>query len=139
MFDSLVADRPMIRYSARSRIGSQIDLHLRRLELRIPRRVEIDSSDTLVSMVASGVGWAISTPLCLLQARAYLDQVRVSRLPAPGFRRKIVLLSREGECEGLPERIASASCAILSSSIKRDIAAVSGWLADELLVGEAQP
>src|SRR5690606_8987710 len=44
---------PLTRYSARSSIGLQIDRHLRRLSISAPRRVELDSSDTLFAMVAA--------------------------------------------------------------------------------------
>ena len=77
--DTLADRLPLIRYSARSAIGIQIDRHLRRLGIAAPRRVELDSSDTLFAMVAAGVGWAITTPLCILHGRPDPASVRISR------------------------------------------------------------
>ncbi|MBV9980051.1 LysR family transcriptional regulator, partial [Bradyrhizobium sp.] len=47
----------------------QIERHLRRLRVNAVRTLEIDSSEALLAMVADGAGWAITTPLCLLQGR----------------------------------------------------------------------
>src|SRR5690606_29451348 len=65
----LATAHPLIRFSARSQIGTQIERHLRRLGIKAARLLEVDATDTLVAMVSAGLGWAIATPLCLLQAR----------------------------------------------------------------------
>ncbi|GJD49791.1 HTH-type transcriptional regulator HdfR [Methylobacterium crusticola] len=135
MIEALALVRPLIRYSARSHMGAQIDVHLRRLGVRVPRRLEFDTADTLVAMVASGVGWAISTPLCLLQGRAHLAGVQVSPLPAPGFSRQLVLVSRAGAIGSLPGRLAAQARQILAAETRGELAALVPELADGLVVG----
>lgn len=134
-FEALVLALPLIRYSARSHMGAQIDVHLRRLGVRMPRRLEFDTADTLVAMVASGVGWAISTPLCLLQGRAHLSGVQVSPMPAPGFSRQLVLISRTGAIGSLPGRLAAQARQILTKETRSELAALVPELADGLVVG----
>ena len=82
---SLAQASPMVRYSARSHTGLQVERHLRRLALAPQRRIEIDGSDALVAMVAAGIGWAITTPLCLLQGAAHLAGTEAVLLPRPRF------------------------------------------------------
>ncbi len=101
-----VGTLPLIRYSQRSVIGQQIDRLLRHIGVQAPRRFEFDATDPLLSLVAAGLGWAISTPLCLWQSRQYLDSVTV--LPLPPTRlglRDFFLLARQGEWAGLDDEI----------------------------------
>lgn len=96
-----LGDIPLVRYTQRSVIGQQIDRFLRHVGLQAPRRFEFDATDALLSLVAAGLGWAISTPLCLWQSRAWLDQVQVLPLPPTRLcQRDFFLLSHAGEWEG---------------------------------------
>lgn len=104
------ARAPLIRYSQRSVIGRQIELFLRHAGVQAERGFEFDTTDPLLSLVASGLGWAISTPLCLWQSRHCLGQVRVEPIvPTPLGQRHFYLLSRAGEWDGLAERVVRLS------------------------------
>src|SRR5690606_11186066 len=59
----LAARAPLIRFSNRSFMGAQIERHLRWLRIDAPKRNEFDSSESVMAMVAEGIGWAITTPL----------------------------------------------------------------------------
>ena len=111
--DQLAASSPLIRYSARSHTGSQIERHLRRLRIEAERRVEVDGSDALLAMVAAGIGWAITTPLCILQASAHLPGVLPLHLPPPGLNRTLSLVVRDDSPASLVERLASAARDVL--------------------------
>ncbi|MDZ4126309.1 MAG: LysR family transcriptional regulator substrate-binding protein, partial [Hydrogenophaga sp.] len=103
----LPAGLPLIRYSQRSVIGQQIERFLRHIGVQAPRTYEFDATDPLLSLVASGLGWALSTPLCLLQSRQYLDDVVVMPIPTTRLgQRHFFLLSREDEWAGLDDHIA---------------------------------
>jgi DNA-binding transcriptional LysR family regulator len=132
--ETLVERHPLIRYSARSAIGLQIDRHLRRLGIAAPRRVELDSSDTLFAMVAAGVGWAITTPLCVLHGRPDLDAIRIERLPGPGFTRNLTMISREGEYQDLIDRLATTARTALRESCLPAMRRSVPWLRDEFVV-----
>jgi DNA-binding transcriptional LysR family regulator len=131
----ILAERfPLIRYSARSAIGTQIDRHLRRLGIAAPRRVELDSSDTLFAMVAAGVGWAITTPLCVLHARPDAAAVRIERLPGPGFTRNLTMIAREGEYQQLIDRLAATARTALRESCLPAMRGLIPWLGDEVVI-----
>jgi DNA-binding transcriptional LysR family regulator len=132
--DTLADRLPLIRYSARSAIGIQIDRHLRRLGIAAPRRVELDSSDTLFAMVAAGVGWAITTPLCILHGRPDPASVRIEPLPGPGFTRNLTMIAREGEYQQLIDRLATTARTALRESCVPAMRNLIPWLGDEIVV-----
>ena len=98
---------PLIRYSQRSVMGQQIERYLRHVGVHAERSFEFDATDPLLSLVASGLGWAISSPLCLWQSRHYLDEVNVVALPPARLgQRHFFLLSREGEWVNFDDELA---------------------------------
>jgi DNA-binding transcriptional LysR family regulator len=108
------ADLPLIRYTQRSVIGQQVERFLVHAGIEAPRRFEFDATDPMLSLVAAGLGWAISTPLCLWQARAWLDQVQL--LPIPSARlgsRNFYLLCRDAEWSPLADQVASLTRSLL--------------------------
>lgn len=92
---------PIVRFNAQSHIGLQIERVLRRHRLNLPRRLEVDTADTLTAMVARGVGWGVTTPLCLLQAARFADAVAPIVAPSLAAARQIYLVARKGEYESL--------------------------------------
>ena len=111
--DALATALPMVRYSARSHIGLQIERHLRRVGITVERRIEVDGSDALVAMVAAGVGWAISTPLCLLQGVGHAAGAHAAALPPPGFNRTLSLVCQQDGPASLAARTAEAASRVL--------------------------
>ena len=102
----ILARHRLVRHSERSYVGAQIERHLSRLGIRPPRAFEFDTSDSRVAMVATGMGVAITTPLCLLQGLAHAGQVSALALPGPGFFRELLLVTRRGDLSSLAPRIA---------------------------------
>ncbi len=97
---------PLVRFSARSRTGMEIDRHLRRLGLN-PRRVqEFDTPYGVSAAVAAGMGWAITTPLCLQEAALTGADLVECALPGPPLRRRLLLIARQKELGTLPTRMA---------------------------------
>ena len=99
----------LVRHSERSYVGAQVERHLNRLGLRPPRAFEFDTSDGLIAMVATGMGVAITTPLCLLQGIAHVGRVSVLPLPGPGFSRDLLLVTRRGDLSALAPHIAEVA------------------------------
>jgi DNA-binding transcriptional LysR family regulator len=133
--DEIAARHPLIRYSARSAQGAQVERHLRRLGVRSPTTVEIDASDALVAMVAAGCGWAITTPLCYLQGRAHAVATVPARLPGLGFSRDIMLIAHEGDYAELPQKVSQQARRLLTQVALPEIKRLIPWLKDEMIVG----
>lgn len=136
---AIAAVLDLIRFSARSLIGKQIERHLRRLRVDAPGQLEFDTSDALAAMVAGGIGWALTTPICLLQAKSHLSGLRCLPLPPPAFSRNVTVIARGGELGEIPERIAAMSIAAMRESCLPSIAAIAPWMAQAIELGEPAP
>ncbi|WP_027816455.1 LysR family transcriptional regulator [Paraburkholderia bannensis] len=116
---TLALELPLIRYTARSVIGQQVERYARHLGINSPRRYEFDATDPLLSLVAARLGFAISTPLCLWQARHYLPEIAVLPLPAGRLgRRDFFLLHRQGEWEAFGQEIVTLTRRVLDGTIR---------------------
>ena len=131
----LAAELPFIWYTPRSHMGQQIARHLRRLGLDLPRDQVYDSTSGVVSMVAAGLGWAITTPLCMLDARAAVNSVFCAPLPGPALSRQLVLVARSGEMGDLPRRIADTVRSVLATRCVPEVATLFPWLGGAFRVG----
>jgi DNA-binding transcriptional LysR family regulator len=129
----LAAEFPLIRYNAV--LGAKIDRHLRQLKISAPRTIDVDDSETLIALVADNQGWAVTTPLCLLQGRQHAKQVRAIKLPGPAATRDILLVVRTGEYAELPNRIAHAARRILRQAENTEIRQLVPWLTQTLVMG----
>jgi DNA-binding transcriptional LysR family regulator len=129
---------PFIRYSARSLIGQQIDSYLQRHGADLERTCEFDATDPLLSLVAAGMGFAITTPLCMLQSRQFSNALRVVPLtafsnhgrPNETLVRSFYLASREGELGTLPQQVCDLVRSAVQGPVIKDLAASLGFNKD---------
>lgn len=119
----------LVRHSARSHMGVQVERHLRRVGLEPIRVLEFDTSDTLSAMVAIGNGVAITTPLCMLQGKAFWPHIAAIPLPGPGFSREIVFATRRGEFEEVGERIRLLARNLIKKHVLPEVYHFAPWLA----------
>lgn len=131
----LAAGLPLVRFSARSKTGMEVERHLRRLRLDLPRRLEFDTPYGVTASVAAGGGFAITTPLCILEAAVALDGLACRPLPGPALARRLTLIARKQELGRLPREIAGFCRAQLAAELPAVRALVGEALAAELLVG----
>jgi DNA-binding transcriptional LysR family regulator len=118
ILDQLTKTLPFIRYTAGTLLALQIEVLLRRLSLEPPLDLEFNDSDAITEMVRQGLGWTITTPICLQQSRAPLDDLSVIPLPFGGTRRGFYFISRRDELGTLTPRLAKISKDILSAAPK---------------------
>lgn len=123
-----------IRYSARSVIGQHVDTYLMGHTDSIERTCEFDATDPMLSLVAAGLGFAITTPLCLWQSRHFVPEIRVLPLssfsrhgrPYEVLSRTFYLSSRENELGKLPNEMHDLLCRAYEKQISHDIAKALG-------------
>ena len=134
-----------IRYSARSVIGQQVDDYLHRTGDALERTCEFDATDPLLSLVASGMGFALSTPLCIWQSRHFIPDIRVVPLssfarqgrPYPELTRTFFLAFRHGELGTLPMEVRDLVRIAVRRQLSPEIGAQLGlehrilWTPDE--------
>lgn len=127
----ILARHRLVRHSARSYVGAQVERHLSRLGIRPPRAFEFDTSDSLVAMVATGMGVAITTPLCLLQGLAHAAHVSALPLPGPGFFRELLLVTRRGDLSSLAPRIAEMARTSITTQAMPRIRTLVPWFTQD--------
>ena len=130
----LADELPLIRYTAHSVIGQQVERFARHLGIESPRRYEFDATDPLLSLVAARLGFAISTPLCLWQARHYLPEIAVLPLPSGKLgRRGFYLLHREGEWDEFARELTALTQRVLDHNIRPALAKALPRLPDDAI------
>ncbi|WP_120501382.1 LysR family transcriptional regulator [Roseovarius sp. EL26] len=123
---------PLIQYTQRHYMGRLITSHLARQNISLPHRFELDSYAAILALVGQGEGWTILTPLALMRARRFADQLDVLELPLAPLSRTISLISRKGVLKEMPESVASSLRPILQESIVTPAAARYGF-SEEIL------
>ncbi|MBU6266745.1 MAG: LysR family transcriptional regulator [Sphingomonadales bacterium] len=130
-----LAERTMIRFSLRSSAGRQTEAQMERLRYKFPAQVEFDSCTGHSSAVAMGLGWGISTPLCLYQTPALLDEVEVRPIVRGAFGRRMTLIARDGALGSAPEIVTAECRAIIAEEVIPALSAKAPWLGESVQVG----
>lgn len=131
---ALMLEMPMIRYTPRSIIGQQVERYARHLGIDSPRQYEFDATDPMLSLVVARLGFAISTPLCLWQARQYLPELAVLPLPVGRLgKRDFFLLHRQGQWDAFAHEIASLTRRVIDGSIRPALMRTLPKLAEDAL------
>ena len=125
---------PLIRYSGRSTVGKTVDRYLRRIGANSTRRLEADNAALVGELVGGGAGWAIATPMHLLQGKAHLAGVEVLPLPPPIPTREITLLTHLGDLEVIAARLAQITRGVLRDTCLPELLRLAPWLKDQLQI-----
>lgn len=122
------------RYTPQSLIGQAIERHLRLNRLELPARLHLDNTFALLRMVDAGIGWTISTPLCLYQAGLERLSLRVVPLPTSGLERELTLVARRDELADLPAQLARDARRLLEARFHHELTRHLPWLAERVRV-----
>lgn len=125
---------PMVQYTQRHYMGRLINAHLARQNITLTHRFEIDSYHAILALVGQGTGWTILTPLALMRARRFADQIDVFELPFEPLSRTISLTARKDILQDMPKRVAAALRPILQETIVTPAIARHPFLKDSLKV-----
>ncbi len=123
---------PFLRLSMRSSMGLRIESQLNRLRLKFPEIAEFDRAPGHTMAVCEGLGWGITTPLCLLEKPDLLDHVQIHPIKRGAFSRHFDLLAREDSLGDVPSRIANTAQALLRQDVMPTIYGHIPWLEDKL-------
>lgn len=130
----LAQDLPMVRFSARSKTGIEVERHFRRLKLDLPRRLEFDTPQGVTEVVARGEGFAVSTPLCILEAGIDMARLACWPMPGPAFLRGLTLVARRQELGRAPRELAAFCRAELAQRAVPELRAWLPWLGEALSI-----
>ncbi|MFK7939424.1 MAG: LysR family transcriptional regulator [Roseovarius sp.] len=125
---------PMVQYTQRHYVGRLVNAHLARQNITLTHRFEIDSYHAILALVAQGTGWTILTPLALMRARRFADQIDVMELPFEPLTRTISLTARKDILQDMPARVAETLRPILRKMIVEPAIAEHPFLDGSLTV-----
>jgi len=125
---------PFMRYSRHQIIGSMIEIHLRRLKIQLPSRIELESNHSLMGLVADGSGWAITTPTSFYRAKRYHDRVNLLPFPTKGFARHMSLFITDVFPPGMAEVVASTLRTLITRNFVDSMIEKAPWLDGEFTV-----
>jgi DNA-binding transcriptional LysR family regulator len=131
----LARNHPYVRYSTRSLIGDQIQRYLQQSGIVLPEALEFDGTEAVFAMVAAGLGWTISTPLCLIHGLSQPTSLRALPLPGQAMYRTLYLLSHEDKTNALPARITEDARNIAQKLVDEKIRPLIPWAADRITIG----
>ena len=77
----------------------------------------LEASRSVIAMVVKSQGWSLTTPLNLLDAERFMDQIDVHEMPFPAFSRKIFMISRQVELGVLTDSLAEECRSLVTSQI----------------------
>ena len=125
---SLCESLPFIRYTSRSNIGESIERYLERRRVNAPRQLELDTSTAVHDMVAAGLGWAMTTPLCLLQSGVSLESIALRPLDGAPLRRALHVIARDSELPGAVDRIRDVVSGLARQVLGERLRGRNAWL-----------
>jgi DNA-binding transcriptional LysR family regulator len=129
---TLAASLPFIRYTLRSAIGRQIEGQLNRMKVRPPVEMEFDTAPSQLAAVGDGMGWSLTTPLCLRQNMSLLAGLTVLPLERGRFGRSLSLISREDWHPDIAAATARDAGSLLRSEAIAPIVKVYPWIEDNI-------
>jgi DNA-binding transcriptional LysR family regulator len=125
---------PFVRYSSRQMMGRQVEAHLARQRINLPNRFEFGSYHAILSMVASGVGWTVTTPLGYMSAQRFHGKVEVMPLPFKALSRSISLIARKGEMESIAGDVAGLMRPLIREMLVEPCVAQFPWMRDKFRI-----
>jgi DNA-binding transcriptional LysR family regulator len=97
--------------------------------------MQLDNSYAILQMVKAGLGWTLTTPLCLLHGGIKTGDVQCLPVPEGEFCRELTLLARSDELGHLPELLADDSIALMRERYLPVIATAAPWLLPRIVLG----
>ena len=101
-----LAELPLIQYSENMPIGQLVITHLKRIRFDVPRGLSFETTRSVIATVAKTGGWTLATPLSILDAVRFREELDIFPLPFTGLSRDIFLINRMRELGPLPAELA---------------------------------
>lgn len=127
---------PFVQYSETIPIGQFIAQHLKRVRFSPPRHYAFEASRSVLQMVVQTGGWALTSPLNLLDAERFVKKVDIFSMPFPQSSRTVYLISREGELGSIPDMLAKRSRDLVRASEIKRFRDIAPHIADQMIVLE---
>ncbi len=112
---------PFLHFAHEGGAGRLIDTYMSQLNFKTPNRIEVDSTSSMIALVAKGLGWTTLGPMALLQNPEFLPQVAVVKMPPPSMLGTVYIVSLQGENEKRVKKLIKLSKQIFDKQIHPQI------------------
>ncbi|WP_430444967.1 LysR family transcriptional regulator [Sphingorhabdus contaminans] len=123
---------PFIRFSRLTGTGQQIERQIVRMKLKLPQIVEVESSHQQMALVAAGLGWTITTPVCFASVQELFPQLRAEPMRRGRFSRSVQVVARANELGDIPRLTASLCQQVLQEKTFPPVFEQYPWMAHQL-------
>ncbi|MCG3266728.1 LysR family transcriptional regulator [Yoonia sp. I 8.24] len=130
------AQLDFLRFNPNHLIGKQIAAHLARNQIDLPRRLDFDSVQSIMAIIAGGAGWSIITPVGFVRSQRFAQNTQLHPLPLPAFSRRIALVARDTIDIPTREAVATLLRQIMRREIIQPACAAYPWLTEPLDISE---
>ena len=113
-------------------MGQQIERQVVRMKLKLPQTVEIESANQQLALVAAGLGWTITTPVCLAAVPELLPQLRAEPMTRGRFSRAVQVVARTNELGDIPSLTAALCQEVLREVAFPPLIAEYPWIENQL-------
>ncbi|MAV47820.1 MAG: LysR family transcriptional regulator [Alphaproteobacteria bacterium TMED89] len=124
-------DLPFLRYSPEQHIGRQIEAQLNRLRITLPQRMSAESNQALMTLVAGGQGWTITTATCFNRARNLWPELTLHSFPRAQFAREIALMTVPGGADSLADMLETMLRSLIQARTVEPVLAEVPFLRDQ--------
>lgn len=124
---------PLIRFSRLTGTGQQIERQIVRMKLKLPQLVEVESSHQQLALVAAGLGWTITTPVCLAAVQELLPQLRAEPMTRGRFSRSVQVVARTDELGDIPHLTATLCQRVLKEKTFPSLIKEYPWMEQQLV------
>ena len=119
---------PLIRFPSNQFIARQIESQLRRTGHSFPTRFECSNSQTQMAMVASGVGWAITTPMLFSRSKRFQPKLQMHPFPGKSFARHLSIFSTPDCSEAIQAVVGEKMKNLVSTQVIQPMHKIVPWL-----------
>ena len=123
---------PFIRFSRLTGTGHQIERQIVRMKLKLPQLVEVESAHQQLALVAAGIGWTITTPVCLAAVPELLPELRAEPMMRGRFSRAVQVVARIDELGDIPQLTAALCQQVLRENTFPPLIAEYPWMSQQL-------
>ena len=121
---------PFLRYMRGQIIGGLIEAQLNRMRIKLEDGFELDSTASIMALVAQNSGWAITTPCSYGRSKRFHAEVRLLPFPRKGFARTISMFVAEQQAREVGLLVATAVRSRLATENLGPVIGAYPWLSD---------
>lgn len=125
---------PFVHFDGELPLGRLVNQHLRRLNLNLKTRYTFDATRSLLAVTRDIGGWALGTPLCMMDSIRFRDSLDVHQLPFSGFTRTVSVVARRGEFSDFPQRMANICSNLIRVHILPELTSFAPFAAQKLVL-----